>query len=419
MRRLFLLLFILGAFSSLTRAQTCSLNATSSNFASQLAALNPGQTLCLASGNYGTFNGAAKSSPGVTITAASGATPTMSIGFCNDSAVSWLILNGLTITGGIICAPTTNVTFQNNTWTDKLQIWASGANNACSQCPAMNNANVLFNGELFNMAANPSGAGGYEGRVQFNYGGPTPAGITIENSRFTTGCADGIQLGGAGVGYGVDIGPNNEFYNLMQGSCGPHVDSIQFNGDENGPNSIVGPNIFGNYFHNNTTGVVSYDYDTNAHVYNNVMTNIAQDSILAAGFDSTSVIEYNTVIGDIIICGQTHEGNNCLATFRDNIADGFTAGGGPNAGFAPIYFDYNLCTNGTCAFGSHGAGVHSLSGNPTFVGGSSPSTYVGFALTSTSLGHAAGTGGSDIGANVSGGSTSNRPSAPTLTVSVQ
>src|SRR3981081_2479354 len=33
----------------------CDLNATTANFGSQLAAAQPGQTLCLASGSYGDF----------------------------------------------------------------------------------------------------------------------------------------------------------------------------------------------------------------------------------------------------------------------------------------------------------------------------------------------------------------------------
>lgn len=390
----------------------CDLNATPSNFASQLSAAQPGQTLCLAGGSYGSFAGVTKSSPGVTITAASGATPTMSINFLSSPVPAWLIFDGLTISGGTISGPAHDLVFKNSTFTDKLTIWASANNNACSNCSAMNGSNIVFDNDTFNMAANPNGVGGYEGRVQFNSGGSTPAGITIKNSKFTTGCADGIQFGGAGAGHGVTVGPNNEFYNLLQGSCGPHVDSIQFNGDENSPNSNVGPVITGNYFHNDTTGIVSYDYDTNATITNNVLVGIS-GAIGLAGFDSTSIAEHNTVINGDISCDVTHESNVCRATIRNNITRSvvLTSSGGTGS---PSVNDYNMCTGGGCA------GSHSLSGTPTFVGGSSPSSYAGYALTSTSLGHQAASDGKDMGITVSGSSTSTAPAAPTnLKVVVQ
>src|ERR1700716_3277234 len=52
----------------------CDLNATTGNFASQVAAAQPGQMVCLASGSYGRFTGAAKPGPApVTIEPAPGA----------------------------------------------------------------------------------------------------------------------------------------------------------------------------------------------------------------------------------------------------------------------------------------------------------------------------------------------------------
>jgi hypothetical protein len=392
----------------------CDLNATTSNFASQLAAAQPGQTLCLAAGNYGNFAGVTKTSPGVTITAASGATPTLTLEIRQTSPVAaWLILDHLTIQGGEISAPAHDLTFQNDTFTDKLNIWQNAGNSACSNCPAMNNSNIVFNNDLFNMANNQSGSGGFEGRINLVNAGnndPSPAGVTIKNSKFTTGCADGIQV--ASGGRGVTIGPGNEFFNLSQGSCGPHVDSIQFVGSDS-----PGPIITGNYFHGNATGIVAYDYSNSATVTNNVITNITQDSMLLAGFNNVSVVEHNTVVGDSIICGYTHEGNACQAAIRNNITGGFEVGGttiGGSTGSNPSFFDYNLCTAGLCSLGSISAGAHSLSGRPTYVGGTSPTTYAGFALTSSSIGSNSASDGTDIGMattnNTGGGSTP--PAAP-------
>jgi hypothetical protein len=50
---------------------------------------------------------------------------------------------------------------------------------------------------------------------------------------------------------------------------------------------------------------------------------------------------------------------------------------------------------------SNSSDAHSLSATPTFVGGSSPATISGFALTSGSTGHNAASDGTDMGANVS------------------
>ena len=81
--------FLMVSHRALGAAAACDLNATTANFSSQLAAAQPGQTLCLASGNYGSFSGVTKSSPGVTIAAANGATPTMFIAIHQTSA-RWL-----------------------------------------------------------------------------------------------------------------------------------------------------------------------------------------------------------------------------------------------------------------------------------------------------------------------------------------
>ena len=77
---------------------SCSLNATTSNFTTQIADATPGQVVCLASGDYSSFTGTSKSSPGVTITSAPGATVTFNSGIkLNLSSVQNFTLDG---TGG-------------------------------------------------------------------------------------------------------------------------------------------------------------------------------------------------------------------------------------------------------------------------------------------------------------------------------
>ena len=396
--------FLMVSHRALGAAAACDLNATTANFSSQLAAATPGQTVCLATGNYGSFSGVTKSSPGVTIAAANGATPTMFIAIHQSSPVAaWLILDGITFTGGDLSGPAHDITFRNSTFTDKLNIYAGANSNACGNCAALSNSNIVFDNDLFNMAANQSGSGGYEGRINI-LGNSLPAGVTIKNSKFTTGCADGIQSVGGG-GNGFTIGPGNEFFNIKQGSCGPHVDSFQFVGS-----SVPGPVITGNFFHDESTGIVGYDNANSATITNNVLIRIDQDAMELGGFDSNTVVEHNTVIGQAIDCGVTHEGNVCKAIFRNNIADSVTAVGGGTG--QPSFNDYNMCADSGCA------GSHSLHATPTFVGGANSSTYAGFALTSLSPGHNAGSDGKDIGINVTAGSsapppTATRPDPPT------
>jgi hypothetical protein len=410
-----LVAFVLGLFGCLQSASACDLNATTTNFSSQLAAAQSGQTVCLASGNYGTFAGVQKSSPGVTITTQSGATATMVLHFLQASPVAaWLILDGLTIAGGDISGPANNITVKNSTFTDKLNL--RQYSNPCTNCSAMNNNNIVFDNDLFNMAANPSGANGYEGRINLIGGNDaTGAGITIKNSKFTSGCADGIQV--LSGGRGVTIGPNNEFFNLKQGSCGPHVDSIQFVGSDS-----PGPTITSNYFHDDETGIAAYDDLNSGTITNNVVVRVTNDQIDGTGMDSISIIEHNTVVGGSIGCGYTHEGNACFATFRNNITPTFSVGGtniGGSTGTNPTYFDYNLCTSGSCTGFGGITGFHNLSGTPTFVGGTNPSSYSGYALSAGSLGHGAGSDGKDIGINVDG-SVAVAPATPTnLTATVQ
>jgi parallel beta-helix repeat protein len=388
----------------------CDVNATTTNFASQLAAASPGQTLCLTSGTYSGWSGAAgvtKTSPGVRITPAVGATVVMPFSFAQNSPViAWLIFDGITFRGGDMSGPAHNLTFQNSTFSDKINFYGSANNNACGNCAAMNNNNIVFDNDLFNMSANQSGIGGYEGRVNI-LGNSLPAGVTIKNSKFTTGCADGVQSVGGG-GNGFTFGPGNEFYNIQQGSCGQHVDSFQFVGS-----SSPGPTITGNYFHNNSTGIVGYDNANTAIISNNVIMNIVQDPITMGGVNSNTIIEHNTVDG-AIACSSNHTiSAPCTAIIRNNISAGYNGGGAPT-NFQPSFFDYNLCTSGSCAFNGFGPGAHSLVSIPTFVAGGSPTTYAGYALAAGSLGNNAASDGTDIGINASGTTSgSTGPTAPT------
>ena len=90
----------------------CAFKATPSNFASRVLAASGGQTICLASGNYGTWSGTNKA---ITIAAASGASPQMVIAF--KSGASAFTLNGMTNLSGTIDGGS-NITIQNSAFTN-------------------------------------------------------------------------------------------------------------------------------------------------------------------------------------------------------------------------------------------------------------------------------------------------------------
>jgi hypothetical protein len=75
----------------------CNLNATTSNFASQVAAATADQVICVASGNYGTWTGTNKA---IAVTKQSGATVTMGIDLTTGN--NGFTIDGLTIPGGRI-----------------------------------------------------------------------------------------------------------------------------------------------------------------------------------------------------------------------------------------------------------------------------------------------------------------------------
>jgi len=385
----------------------CDLNATTANFASQLAAAQPGQTVCLATGNYGTFTGVSKSSPGVKIMPQAGASPTMTINFATPSpAISWLTFDGtggaFTISTGYISGPAHDITFTGGIIIRSLDFYLGPNNNACSSCSQFSNANIVIDGANFQAIGE---AGGYEGRITFVASTlqSVDAGITIKNSEIHDGCWDGIQFAtGASGARGVTIGPNNEFHNIKQGSCSAHVDSIQFVG---GPGN-AGPTITGNYFHDITHCMVMFDGSDPATITNNVC--VAPDDpsngFNLGGSTSSTIVQHNTLVGanTTFNCTYSSGGNVCKAAISNNLVQIPVQ---LNGGGSPTVNNYNLCMTGTCA------GSNSLAGSPTFVGGASPNTYAGYALASTSMGQNAASDGKAIGINTTT-SSAGAPNAP-------
>jgi hypothetical protein len=267
-------------------AQAATLQATPTSFSSVFSAAQGGDTLLLASGSYGSFNGGAKSSM-VTIAPELGASVTMAGGNFGSS-VRNVTIRGVTFTGPVEIAPGQgglNLVFDNDTW-----------------------ANV--------------GHAAHEGRVSISCssGCGSNAGVQIKNSTFGPGgCSDGIQVSASGV----EVGPNNEFKGITQ-TCSAseaHVDSIQIYGGDN-------VNIHDNYIHDGEQGIMSPDgLSTGYRITNNVIHTATGYPCMHVGDSRDGTITHNVCRnGAIRVYGGNQGVNSQNMTVRDNVASGYDTG---------------------------------------------------------------------------------------------
>jgi chitodextrinase len=340
----------------------CNLNATPSNLATQVNAAAAGQTVCLASGNYGTWTGTNKA---ITIAAASGASPQMRVNF--GSGAANFTLNGMTGMGGNISSAN-NVTIQNSTFTDSLDL--EGDNN-----------NVVLDHNTHNWGAVYNG--GINGKLFFansNSGTVGSPSITIKNSEIRNGDLDGIHIGG-GSGYLI---LNNTFDNLCDVGTN-HTDNIQFQGGS-------GTRIAGNYVHMAPScsgqGITSFDSGTVGVIIENNVVDIHRPWGIELYSDRDSIVRHNTVVWKPdsecdftgIQCGQID--------IDRKSAD--------PAGTGTQVYD-NITTNVSFTNGSSGSAHHNVSGQKAVYVGPFTS-YDGFLLAANSpVGKNAASDGTDAG----------------------
>jgi hypothetical protein len=340
----------------------CSRNATPSTFAAQVSAATPGQAVCLATGNYGTWSGTSKA---IIVAAAPGASPTMQVNFGSGATGFTMVeIGGMS---GQINAGASNITIEFSAFTDSLVI------------TGLAKANVVLNADTFENISNP-GCEGQPARIHLPYGTSTPSGVTVENSTFSGGDTDGIQTGAP------LIIKDNVFTDLRSSSsdCN-HTDSIQGVGS-------TGVVVEGNLFYNDYDGAVDFDDSTSWTVTDNACYNIDRGVCISLFGDRDSVVEHNTAgPGMAALEIDTKSGNPAGqgTVFQNNVGD-FTQADGST-----------LATDTSNLFSS--AKSPNIKGSPAFVGGMSPTTWAGYELKSTSAGHAAGSDGSDAGIRASAG----------------
>jgi hypothetical protein len=289
----FALLFAgIGGYALIRSSSAATLNATPSNFASVFSSAQGGDTILLASGNYGSFSGGAKASM-VTIAAAPGATPMMA--------------------GGSFATTVRNITIRGVTFTDSVSIFP----------PSGTKMNLIFDG----ITIGDVGQGNTEGRLGLRGGGQNSIGgngVQIKNSTFGPGgCSDGIQ----DISNGTEIGPNNEFKGILQ-SCGAdqaHADALQLYGDNYAW-------VHDNYFHDNEQGIMSPDGPSTGHlIENNVIHTSTGYPCMHLGYQNHETIRHNVCVnGQIRVWGGNQGVLSTFMTVQDNGTTTWIPDGCPN-----------------------------------------------------------------------------------------
>lgn len=344
-----------------------------------------GADICLNSGSYGNITINTKKTGNVIVESAPSVRAT--VGFINVENSNNLTFKNLNIDGGNIgseSSPATNISFIGSTFSSGL----------CVRTPTSASIDVLVEGNTFFNIGESDGGCGNEGRVEVNAENKRVSGnngVVISHNMFgRNGCTDGVNITGGATG--TQIGPGNVFESMKEGSCKAHVDPIQFYGAEN--NTIIG-----NYFHGNSTGIMSPDGNGSPmKVENNVFdTDGEYPNQIVIGGGGHDFINHNTFgHGASIRIGHVNVGataNN--ETITNNILTGgisLTEGQSSNG----WTMNNNLAEGETL-------GSSSINGKPTYAGGGfEPSTWVGWELATGSLGISAASNGTNIGSNYFG-----------------
>jgi hypothetical protein len=282
MRRFLLVLTMMALFPATAGAAT--LHATPSNFASTFSGAAGGDTILLASGSYGSWNGGAKAST-VTVAPESGASVSFSGGNFGTT-VRNITVQGVTYTGSVCINPPTGVKM-----------------------------GLVLDGVTFGNV----GQGCGEGRLTIRGGGTASVGgngVQVKNSTFGPGgCSDGIQDDSKGT----EIGPGNEFKSITQ-SCSAssaHVDSIQ-------PYDSNYIWIHDNNFHDNEQGIMSPDgLSTGYLIENNVIHTSTGYPCMHIGDSTNGTIRHNVCRnGGIRVYGGNQNTNSRSMVIQDNVDTG-------------------------------------------------------------------------------------------------
>ncbi|MFZ0041383.1 MAG: hypothetical protein WAK93_08755 [Solirubrobacteraceae bacterium] len=404
---------------------------------SKVAAAAPGDVVCLASGDYSSFKGTSKSAPGITITSAPRARVTFNSGIkLNLSNVQNFTLDGtggggrMTV-GGLLDAETSgdalqnkalNLTFQNINFAAGGSVLIRGPENS----------NIVFNRDTF-VAGNancagggsPSGLSGIFYLLYSTATSRTQSGVSVENSVFVAPADLWNPYRAMQTGAPLTV-KNNVFVGFLDhtesASCN-HIDTLQlFSGT---PGTYGGVRFTGNLCYDDYGCIMAFDGTSDNTITDNACFDIEQNCVILYS-DRGSVVNHNTQqAGSAGRSGCTTKPTTQACTSSKLFANGHKPGdratsgethannidgSRPNIGDAG-----SLSTNANNMW--PGARSPNISGRPTFVGGTHPTTWAGFELTSGSTGHDGGSDRLDVGIRSSaGGPPTGGGSAPVNTV---
>jgi hypothetical protein len=365
-------MLVLLALIAPSASSAATLQATPSNLSSVFSSAAAGDTIQLSSGSY-SFSGGTKSGM-VTLTPASGASVTMSANF---APAAFITLQNMTVSNLGVSGKSHDIKILNNTFTGQANLNMTG--NA--------NANILVDGNSFDGISVCGDCA--EGRLEIGQypSGTAPVGVTISHNHFGGGGqSDGVQDGA----YGVII-DSNEFDGVQQLSgYTRHIDSIQLYGASH-------TQITNNYLHNFTTAIMAPDGGDHEIINNNVFINPSNGgSAIQLGHHNGTTFIHNVVKGTDVFSfvgsGDSNPNKGFIA--KDNVM--------VNAAFQMS--GCVSCTNANNLYNSSGSssGTNAVVGTPAFSGGSAPSTFGGWGLTSSSPGAGKADDGSNIGIDPSG-----------------
>jgi hypothetical protein len=359
-------------------APTCTQTISpGTSLATTITNASSGTVICLNAGSYGsvTLGSATGNKSGEVTVQPAGSGVTAELGIILNNGVTNLTFDGLKFTGGaeILGANTKNIKIINSNF-DQSQL--------VMRTSSLVNANISIDHNRFTNFTKQTG--GLEGRIHLPGSTGQSSGITISNNYMGDGgYSDCIQDGSDGTQI-----LNNECAHILPApQPGPHVDGFQIYGA-----AIVK----GNYIHDTPDGIVAFDGSGPAVIENNIISNLNEGCNCVAItllFDKSSIIRHNTMPGGKMRIGYKVEYPSTVnMQIYDNIFNQFEVA---DAG-ATYSEHHNLVGPG-----GGGAGVSDINGLPSFVGGSSPTTINGYALTSGSLGHNDASDNKDRGADVS------------------
>lgn len=362
-------------------------------------------TICLNSGNYDVIDFFNITRTGyVTLVSTTGVGAQMSP---QVGGSSFIRFQSLTLTNGGVTSCSTNIYFNNNTW----QQDQPGLGIDETSCPNTVQ-NITIDGDIFDRVGQP----GSEGRLEI-IGANT---VTVKNSQFlgesqnsvppASGPTDGINVGNPVTN--LTIGPNNLFSGILQSICNAvnpsnptHCDSIQVFGACCGPLTVNG-----NFFTNSSNVCQCTDNDVaNLTFTNNVISGDGEMQIgCGVGACNGSSLngfhlDHNTFYNTPSVQMNSTTGG----TFRGNLLLGtsfFNTGGG-HAPCVSCTVSFNMCDAASVSAGCDGGGTNDITGSsPTFIPPNviPPTTFHGWQMAVTSIGHNGAYDGTDIGTNYYG-----------------